>query len=62
MAGAAAGAVAAYLVIGALSFGVWQEWWLGLGALTAGMIAVDAVARVNERAHAVKDDLLPLLD
>jgi len=26
------------------------------------MIAVDAVARVNERAHAVKDDLLPLLD
>lgn len=62
MAGAAAGAVAAYLVIGALSFGVWQEWWLGLGALTAGMIAVDAVARVNERARAPKDDLLPLLD
>lgn len=62
MAGAAAGAVAAYLVIGALSFGVWQEWWLGLGALTAGIIAVDAVARVNERTHMVKDELLPLLD
>jgi O-antigen ligase len=62
MAGAAAGAVAAYLVIGALSFGVWQEWWLALGALTAGMVAVDAVARVNERAHASRDELLPLLD
>jgi O-antigen ligase len=30
----AAGSLVAYLVIGALSFGVWQEWWLGLGALT----------------------------
>lgn len=32
---AAAGAAAAsvYLVIGALSFGVWQEWWLALGVL-----------------------------
>lgn len=28
-------AAAAYFTIGALSFGVWQEWWLGLGALTA---------------------------
>ncbi len=24
---------AAYLLIGAISFGVWQEWWLGLGAI-----------------------------
>lgn len=62
MAGAAAGAVAAYLVIGALSFGVWQEWWLGLGALTAGMIAVDAVARVNERAREAKDHFLPMIE
>jgi O-antigen ligase len=62
MAGAAAGAVAAYLVIGALSFGVWQEWWLGLGGLTAGMIAVDAVARVNERARARKDDFMPMIE
>ena len=30
---AAAAAAVAYLTIGALSFGVWQEWWLGLGAL-----------------------------
>lgn len=28
-------AAASYFVIGALSFGVWQEWWLGLGAMTA---------------------------
>lgn len=27
-------AAASYFVIGALSFGVWQEWWLGLGAMT----------------------------
>jgi O-antigen ligase len=30
----AAGALVSYLVIGGLSFGVWQEWWLGLGAVT----------------------------
>lgn len=29
-----AAAAAAYFVIGALSFGVWQEWWLALGAFT----------------------------
>jgi O-antigen ligase len=29
----AAGALVTYLVIGGLSFGVWQEWWLALGAL-----------------------------
>ena len=28
-------AAASYFVIGALSFGVWQEWWLGLAAMTA---------------------------
>lgn len=30
----AAAATVSYLVIGGLSFGVWQEWWLALGALT----------------------------
>lgn len=34
-AGAGFGALIAYLTIGAISFGVWQEWWLGLGALAA---------------------------
>ncbi|MBX9633732.1 MAG: O-antigen ligase family protein, partial [Magnetospirillum sp.] len=29
----AAGALITYVVIGGLSFGVWQEWWLALGAL-----------------------------
>lgn len=28
-------ATTGYFVIGALSFGMWQEWWLGLAALTA---------------------------
>jgi O-antigen ligase len=34
MAAAAAAAATAYLTIGALSFGVWQEWWLAVGAIT----------------------------
>ncbi|WP_421737276.1 O-antigen ligase family protein [Caulobacter sp.] len=29
----AAGALITYVVIGGVSFGVWQEWWLALGAL-----------------------------
>jgi O-antigen ligase len=36
----AAGSAVAYLVFGAVSFGVWQEWWLGLGALTAAAVTV----------------------
>lgn len=31
----AAGTLVSYLVIGGLSFGVWQEWWLALGAIAA---------------------------
>ncbi len=31
--GAWAATAAAYLTLGALSFGVWQEWWLALGAV-----------------------------
>ena len=31
----AAAVTVSYLVIGGLSFGVWQEWWLALGALAA---------------------------
>lgn len=34
-AAAAAAVATAYLAFGAVSFGVWQEWWLGLGALSA---------------------------
>lgn len=40
---AAAGSAVAYLVFNAVSFGVWQEWWLALGALAA--CAGTAVAR-----------------
>jgi O-antigen ligase len=42
---AAAASLAAYAVIGALSFGVWQEWWLGLGAFAALCVTVGAPAR-----------------
>ena len=49
-AAAAAAAVAAYLTIGALSFGVWQEWWLALGALTAAVCMALAKGRASEAA------------
>jgi O-antigen ligase len=45
LAAAAAACASAYLTIGALSFGVWQEWWLGLGALSVAAIAALAAAR-----------------
>ncbi|MBW3558719.1 MAG: O-antigen ligase family protein [Proteobacteria bacterium] len=48
-AGAAVGAAAAYFVIGNLSFGVWQEWWLALGAVAAALCASLAVARAHAR-------------
>lgn len=59
-AGAAAAAVAvAYLVIGALSFGVWQEWWLGLGALS--IVFCRALARGREGvAHDPAEGLIEL--
>jgi O-antigen ligase len=59
-AGAAAAATAvAYLTIGALSFGVWQEWWLGLGAMAA--VACTCLARSRSDARfASEDELVPL--
>lgn len=36
----AAAVAVAYLAIGALSFGVWQEWWIALGAFAAAVCAV----------------------
>ena len=42
---AAAASASAYLVIGALSFGAWQEWWLALGALAAAAVAWTQAAR-----------------
>jgi O-antigen ligase len=48
-AAAAAAAPTAYFAIGALSFGVWQEWWLGLGAVAGAVCAALLVQRRWER-------------
>ncbi|WP_369060353.1 O-antigen ligase family protein [Caulobacter sp. 73W] len=45
-AGAGFGALIAYLTVGAISFGVWQEWWLGMGVLGACICLVLRQARV----------------
>lgn len=55
-AAAAAGAAVAYLTIGGLSFGVWQEWWLGLGTMAA--VACICLARSRYDARIVEDDQL----
>ena len=47
-AGTAASA-AVYVFFGAISFGVWQEWWLALGALVA---VIAALADSEETATA----------
>ncbi|SFK63359.1 O-antigen ligase [Caulobacter sp. UNC279MFTsu5.1] len=54
----AAAALVAYLVIGGLSFGVWQEWWLGLGALT--LIACGLARAVDEPQWIALDELAPV--
>lgn len=41
----ACAAAATYFTIGALSFGVWQEWWLAIGALAVAAVLVVARAR-----------------
>jgi O-antigen ligase len=59
MAAAAAAAASAYLTIGALSFDVWLEWWLALGALTAALCALVAKVRRVER-ESFREDIIPL--
>ncbi|WP_236627670.1 O-antigen ligase [Caulobacter sp. B11] len=44
-----AGALVTFLTIGGLSFGVWQEWWLALGALT--VIACEMARRGVQRDY-----------
>ena len=39
-AASAAASAAVYVLFGAVSFGVWQEWWLALGALAAVIAAL----------------------
>jgi O-antigen ligase len=58
-AAAAAGAATAYLAIGGLSFGVWQEWWLGLGAMAAVACICLARSRFDPRIED-DEDLVPL--
>jgi O-antigen ligase len=58
-AAAASGAAVAYLTIGGLSFGVWQEWWLGLGAMAA-VACVCLVRSRFDRSAATDGDLVPL--
>ena len=41
---AAAATVATYLLIGNISYGMWQNWWLVIAWLNAGFLAVMAVA------------------
>lgn len=43
----AAAVAVAYLAIGALSFGVWQEWWLALGVFAAVVCGVFGAAFRN---------------
>ena len=57
-AGAAWAATAtSYYVIGSLSFGVWQEWWLALGAIA---FAAALALRRAWPAEARREDLAPL--
>jgi len=39
-AAAACASAAAYLLFGAVNFGVWQEWWLGLGGLACVIVGL----------------------
>jgi O-antigen ligase len=52
-AAAAAGAATAvaYVTIGAVSFGVWQEWWLALGAFSGAICVVVAQVPAARRAR-----------
>lgn len=53
----ACAAAAAYFVVGALSFGVWQEWWLAVGALAAAAVLVV----VRARTVLTEEDPTPIL-
>ncbi|WP_309088603.1 O-antigen ligase family protein [Phenylobacterium sp.] len=37
---AACASAAVYLLFGAINFGIWQEWWLGLGALACVIVGL----------------------
>lgn len=54
----AAAALTTYIVIGGLSFGVWQEWWLALGALT--LIGCNLATRSTAISGFDEGELAPL--
>jgi O-antigen ligase len=62
LAAAQLASLSAYLVIGALSFGVWQEWWLALGALTmVAFAALTNARRLPRRRRSLElEGLVPL--
>lgn len=41
---AAAAALASYLLIGNISYGMWQNWWLAIAWLNAGFLAVNMIS------------------
>jgi O-antigen ligase len=51
---------AAYLLISAISFGVWQEWWLGLGAIAIACCAMVLQTRREVRPETLKGGLASL--
>ncbi|MHB8283579.1 MAG: O-antigen ligase family protein [Caulobacteraceae bacterium] len=56
-----AATTAAYLTIGAISFGVWQEWWIALGVFA--IAACQLLARARAETGVVRpasDELIPL--
>jgi O-antigen ligase len=59
VAAASAACASAYLTIGALSFGVWQEWWLALGAL--GIASCAALAAASRTAPSQPEQTPPAL-
>jgi O-antigen ligase len=58
-AAAASATAVAYLTIGGLSFGVWQEWWLGLGVMAAVACVCLARSRFDPRITD-DDELVPV--
>jgi O-antigen ligase len=51
LAAAGAASAAVYLLFGLVSFGVWQEWWLALGAWVAVIMALGQRAAADARAR-----------
>lgn len=51
-AAAAAASASAYVLFGSLNFGLWQEWWLAVGALVAMVAAMHRDDTVSRRTAA----------